>query len=153
MSLPVADFAFAETTHVLHRVGIAGAFGLGAGPLFLGSRKRRAPTAQPSTSAPSLRMPTWRMSLLGSAAAASAALPFLCAERLCFRAMTTGVDLRLRDRMRYALYASHALGTVLGAAALHVARRTRGRVHVPVQVFVPMLCKAHLEASLLRNGE
>ena len=137
--LPIFDCAFAETTHVLQRAGVAGMFGLGAGPLFL----RRSRPKRP---------PTWRMSMLGSSALVSVSVPFLCMERLSYHSIMSTVDLTSQpDMVRYALYASHTLGTVLGAGILHVVRKSRGRFHVPIQVLAPMLCKAQLETILLKN--
>ena len=134
--LPIIDGTFAEISHVLSRASIAGAFGLGAGPMFF--RKRKSP-------------PMWRTAMLGSSALASCSVPFLCMERLAYHSLISSVSSTSIDTSRYVLYVSHTLGTILGAGVLHVARKTKGRFVVPFQVLGPMLCKAQIETILLRK--
>jgi hypothetical protein len=141
-TMALAEGAFSEMTYVLQRASIAGAFGLGAGPLFFLKRAKRPPM--------------WRTPMLGASALASISLPFLCIERLSYHALTRNVNTTSLasaqqhvDTRRNALYASHALGTVLGAGMLHVSKKAKGPFRLPIPLLAAMLFKAHIEAVLL----
>jgi hypothetical protein len=143
--------AFAETSYVLQRTSLAGAFGLGLGPLLLSRRTV---------------LPMWRVSMLGASALASLSLPFICMERLSYYAITTSTPVirtvtsvqQKNDTKRKALYASHAMGTVLGAGLVRASvsagvirapKYAKGPLRIPVNVLFFMLCKAHVEGVLL----
>ena len=155
--LPIIDGAFAETTHILQRVSIAGMVGLGAGPLVIGKSKKMIKKKNALVVRP--RPPAWRMSILGSVGVASASLPFLCMERLAFYSIVgsspSDNNNKSAESIRYALYASHALGTILGAGVLRgvhqAVKKTRQPNHFPIRVMAVMLCKAHVETILLKN--
>jgi hypothetical protein len=141
-SLALAEGAFSEMSYVLQRASIAGAVGLAAGPLFFLKKAKRPPM--------------WRTPMLGASALASISLPFLCIERLCYHAITRNVNTtslasaqQQFDTRQNALYASHALGTILGAGMLHVSKKSKGPFRVPIPLLASMLCKAHIEAVLL----
>jgi hypothetical protein len=136
--------AFLETSSVLQRASIAGAVGLGAGPLFFLTK--------------SSRIPMWRTSLIGASAFASISFPFLCMERLSYHAITcanfkTEVSAQQqRDTRKNTLYTSHTVGTILGAGLLRASMKGNGPFRVPVvpfKVLLAMLCKAHIETLLL----
>ena len=148
--------AFAETSYVLQRTSLAGAFGLGLGPLLLSSRRTV--------------LPMWRVSMLGASALASLSLPFLVMERLSYYAITTSTPVtrtvtsvqQQNDTKRKALYASHAMGTVLGAGLVRASvsagvirapKYAKGPFRIPVNVLFFMLCKAHVEGVLLDQGK
>lgn len=136
--LAIVDGTMTEASHVLTRVSVAGVFGIGAGPIFF--YKLKSP------------LPTWRAAKVGASALASCSLPFLCMERLAYHSIINSVSVSSgneNNSRRNELYASHALGTVLGAGLLHVLKRSKGRFMVPLQVLGPMLCKAQLEAVFL----
>ena len=105
--------------------------------------------------------------MLGASALASLSLPFLCMERLSYYAITTSTPVtrtavtsvqQQNDTKRKALYASHAMGTVLGAGLVRASvsagvirapKYAKGPLRIPVNVLFFMLCKAHVEGVLL----
>jgi len=108
--------------------------------------------------------------MLGASALASLSLPFICMERLSYYAITTSTPVirtvtsvqQKNDTKRKALYASHAMGTVLGAGLVRASvsagvirapKYAKGPFRIPVNVLFFMLCKAHVEGVLLDQGK